>query len=38
MNPGESLKPGNHSFPCQMAGANDYKLGKTGCKGLDRLE
>ena len=26
------------AFPCQMAGTNDYNFGKTGGKGLNRLE
>jgi hypothetical protein len=26
------------AFPCQMAGADYYNFGKTGGKGLNRLE
>jgi hypothetical protein len=28
----------HHSFACQMAGADYYNFGKTGGKGLNRLE
>jgi hypothetical protein len=28
----------SQAFPCQMAGPNDYNFGKTGGKGLNRLE
>jgi hypothetical protein len=28
----------SHPFPCQMAGADNYTFGKTGDKGLHRLE
>jgi len=27
-----------HTLPCQMAGSDDYNFGKTGCKGLNRLD
>jgi len=38
MDSGRSLVTWNHAFPCQMAGADDYNFGKTGGKGLHRLE
>jgi hypothetical protein len=38
MDSSRTLVAESHPFPCQMAGANNYTFGKTGGKGLNRLE
>jgi len=38
MDAGGPLVAQNRSFPCQTAGANYYDFGKTGGKGLNRLD